>query len=472
MNRLWLQLALGFALVTLLSTLTVAIVANVAADTNFRGYLAQTQAVESGLIERLGEFYAAQGSWAGAEPLLAAPRGTGMGQGHGQGPMLMRSSFALADAAGLVVADPSGIAAGPQLSAAERATALPVVTDGRTVGYLLARSARGAALPAAAERFLATLNRTLWLTGLAAGVLALGLGLLVARGLAAPLARLAEAARRIAAGQLAERVPVSGPAEVQTAATAFNAMAAALEAGETQRRQMVADIAHELRTPLTVVQGNLRAMLDDVYPLSKDEVATVYEASVGLRRLVDDLRELSLAEAGRLELHVQPVAVAPALAREAALFAELAAAQGVTLEVDAASGLPDVLADPERLAQILHNLVGNALRYTPAGGRVTLRGSVEPPASIRFEVADTGAGIAPDELPHIFERFYRVDHSRGRQGGGSGLGLAIVQQLVTLQGGAIGVESAPGRGSRFWFTLPGRAAPATVTGAHRPASHS
>jgi two-component system OmpR family sensor kinase len=460
MNRLWLQLALGFALVTLVSTLTVALVANATANTSFRGYVAQTQLAESGLVGRLAEHYAVQGSWAGVEPLLAVTPAPGMGLGRGRGQGMMGGlSLALADAGERLVADPSGIAHGATLDAQERAASLPIVVEGRTVGYLLARTSRGAVLPAAAQHFLSSLNTALWAAGLLAGVMGAALGLLVARGLAAPLGRLATGARRVSAGRLAERVPVSGPAEVRTVAAAFNEMAASLEAGEEQRRHMVADIAHELRTPLTIIQGNLRAMLDDVYPLSKDEVATIYEASQGLRRLVDDLRELSLAEAGRLELRPQPVAVTPLLAREVALFADLAAAQGVTLSGEAQPGLPDALADPERLAQILHNLVGNALRHTPAGGCITLR--VEPVAAemgqapaLRFAVVDTGAGIPAGDLPHIFERFYRADRGRAREAGGSGLGLAITRQLVLLQGGTVGVESAPGQGSRFWFTLP------------------
>ncbi len=467
MNRLWLQLALGFALVTLVSTLTVALVANATAEATFRGYLAQSQLAESGLATRLAEHYAAQGSWEGVDSLLGTLPGAGMGMGagHGQGQRPgqggMMGGVVLADAQGRVLADPAGVADGAELSAGERASALPIVVEGGIVGYLLARTAQGAALPAAAQRFLSALNGVLWLTGLLATAMGVGLGVLIARRLAAPLAGLAAGARRIAAGQLGERVPVVGPAELRTVATAFNEMAAALEAGEAQRRQMVADIAHELRTPLTVIQGNLRAMLDDVYPLSKDEVATIYETSLGLRRLVDDLRELSLAEAGRLELRPQPVAVAPLLAREVALFADLAATQAVTLLAATPPDTPAALADPERLAQVLHNLVSNALRHTPTGGSVTLRvtsdgrtadGSGAP--ALCFEVADTGAGIAPADLPHVFERFYRADRGRAREQGGSGLGLAITRQLVRLQGGQIGVESAPGQGSRFWFTLP------------------
>lgn len=458
-NRLWIQLTLGFALVIVVTTLTVALLANARADTTFRGYLVQSQVTESGMLERLSAYYAAQGSWDGAESLLVLTRNSGMGMGYGMGNGLgmgamLRSSLVLADANGQVMADPAGIIGRPVLSAGDRASAMAILVQGRTVGYLLARATNGAALPVAAQRFLATLNDTLWMTGLLAGIVGLALGLLIARGLASPLAQLATGARQIAAGRLDERVPVVGPIEVQMAATAFNDMAAALETGESQRRHMVADIAHELRTPLTVIQGNLRAMLDDVYPLSKEEVATIYETSLGLRRLVDDLRELSLAEAGQLTLQPQPVAVAALLAREVALFADHATSQGVTLQIDASPHLPAVHADPERLAQVLHNLVSNALRHTPTGGSVTLRAHQDGP-NLRFTIEDTGNGIAPEDLPHVFERFYRADHrGRTRDSGGSGLGLAITSHLIRLQHGSIGVESTLGHGARFWFSLP------------------
>ncbi|NTV62974.1 MAG: HAMP domain-containing protein, partial [Oscillochloris sp.] len=287
MNRLATQLTLGFALVTLVTTLTVALLANARADATFLGYLAQSQVAESGVLDRLATHYTTAGTWAGAETLLVLPHGPGIGAGNGQGlgpGGILRSSLALADADGRVVADPAGIIGAPTLTTRERSSALPILAQGRTIGYVLARASSGAALPLAAQRFLNALNDTLWMSGALAGVVGLGLGLLIARGLAAPLARLAVGARQIATGRLDERIPVIGPSEVQTVAVAFNEMAVALEVGETQRRHMVADIAHELRTPLTVIQGNLRAMLDDVYPLSKAEVATIYETSLGLRR--------------------------------------------------------------------------------------------------------------------------------------------------------------------------------------------
>lgn len=459
MKRLWLQLTLGFALVILIATLTVSLVANAWAETIFRSYLAQSQAVESGIIQQLADYYALHGGWAGVEPLLEVAHTAGMGMGRGPGGMT-RSSMALADAAGRVIADPNGLVGAATLSSWERAEALPIMLDDAPVGYLLARSTRSAALPAAAQRFLDALNNTLWVAGGLAAIVGLALGLIIARGLAAPLQRLAAGARRIAAGQLAARVAVRGPVEVQTVATAFNEMAAALEAGEAQRRTMVADIAHELRTPLTVVQGNLQAILDDVYPLNKAEIATIYTATQGLHRLIDDLRELSLAEAGRLDLRMQPAPIGPLLARETALFADLAAARKITLRIEADPALPAVQIDPERIAQVLHNLVSNALRYTPAGGGITLRALVQTdataaaPPQMRCEVVDTGIGIAPEELPHLFERFYRVDRGRARDSGGSGLGLAIARQIVLLHDGSIGVTSAPGAGACFWFTLP------------------
>jgi two-component system OmpR family sensor kinase/two-component system sensor histidine kinase BaeS len=456
MKRLWLQLTLGFALVILVTIVTISLLAHGWAETTFRSYVAQNQVVESGLISRLAEHYAAQGSWAGAGALLEQAHTPGRGMGRGPGGMA-HTSLALADATGRVIADPDGIIGRATLSAPERATALPIALDEQTIGFVLAHSTRAAILPAAAQRFLDTLNNTLWVAGGMAGIVGLALGLIIARSLAAPLQRLAIGARQIAAGRRDVRVPSGGPVEVATVAGAFNEMAAALEAGEAQRRTMVADIAHELRTPLTVVQGNLQAILDDVYPLNKAEIATVYTATQGLRRLVDDLRELSLAEADRLELRRQVVAITPLLQHAASLFADLAAAQGVTLHVEADPALPPVYIDRDRIAQVFQNLIGNALRYTPASGAITLRAtatSAGPATQLHCEVIDTGAGIAAADLPHVFERFYRVERGRARDSGGSGLGLAIARQIVRLHGGTIGVTSAPDAGARFWFTLP------------------
>jgi len=254
-------------------------------------------------------------------------------------------------------------------------------------------------------------------------------------------------------------------------AQAFNQMTAALEEAERQRRNMVADIAHELRTPLSVLQGNLQAILDDVYPLNKEEIARLYDETRLLGRLVDDLRELALADAGQLRLNLQPLKVAPVVQATVESLSLAAENQGVALSAELPEDLPLVRADPDRLGQVLRNLVVNALQHTPAGGSVVVRAATIAGA-VEISVADTGEGIAPEDLPHVFERFWRADASRSwdkRWAGGTGLGLSVAQSLVEAQGGRIWAESALGRGSTFRFTLPlagdeaGQAPPAGTT---------
>ncbi len=298
------------------------------------------------------------------------------------------------------------------------------------------------------------MNRALLQAGVIAGVLGIVLGLLFARSIAAPLSQLATAAHRFALGDLDERVPVHGTEEMAEAAQAFNDMAASLKEAEILRRNLVADIAHELRTPLTVIQGNLQAILDDVYPLEKREIATVFDETLVLGRLVSDLRDLSQAEAGQLHLSVQPIEVQSVLDSVRNAFADLARQQGVHLNGTDAYGIPPVMADPDRLRQILNNLVSNALRHTPEDGTVAIMAEAQASGQIRFSVTDTGPGIPSEDLAQVFGRFWRAERSRSREHGGSGLGLAIARQLVEAQGGEIGVESEVGRGSVFWFTLP------------------
>jgi two-component system OmpR family sensor kinase/two-component system sensor histidine kinase BaeS len=345
----------------------------------------------------------------------------------------------------------------------EQTEAVPIEVQGQTVGYVLVSLPGPADLPGPAQLFLRQFNLSLWQAGLIAGGLGVLLGLGIARGLSAPLGRLATAARRISRGDFSQRVPVSGSDEVADLARAFNEMTAGLQQAETLRRSLVADIAHELRTPLTVMQGNLQAILDDVYPLEKAEIAAVYDETLILSRLVNDLRELAQAEAGHLSLNLQPVELAPLIERAAGLFEELARDKGIKLAVTLPGNLPPVQADPDRVRQVLHNLLSNALRHTPEGGAIGIivDGLTRPPVSglpslIRVTITDTGPGIPPADLPHVFNRFWRSDKARSREQGGSGLGLAIARQLVEAQGGHIGVESegVVGRGSRFWFTLP------------------
>jgi signal transduction histidine kinase len=249
-------------------------------------------------------------------------------------------------------------------------------------------------------------------------------------------------------------VQVRGSEEIMAVADAFNDMAARLEAAETLRRNLLADVAHELRTPVTVIQGNLRAILDDVYPLEKEEVARLYEQTRLLTRLIDDLRELAQAEASQLSLNVGPVDVAVLVKETAAAFNPIAHSQEVELTVELLGHLPTIQADGARLRQSLHNLVDNALRHTPANGRILLQVE-QVNDTVQIRVQDSGHGMKPEQLSHVFDRFYRADPSRSRESGGSGLGLAIVQAIAQAHGGDVtAVSSGPNQGSTFTLTLP------------------
>lgn len=458
MNRLWIRLALAFVAVTAVGAGTVALLVDWQAGNQFRQYLARQNALaQTGVLDELTTFYQQTGNWDGVATVFAdfvAPHGGGQGfGGAGRG----RPLFILADANGLIVYDERGERLGGELTGAERASALMVNVDGHAVGYLvLGASGQGASALASAEQaFLDQLRLTLIVAALVAGGLGILLGVAISWTLAAPLARLAQAARAFADRKWNQRVTVSAAAtrEVADVARAFNDMADSLQQAETLRRNLMADIAHELRTPLAVLQGNLRALLDGVYPLELSEIATLYDETRLLNRLIDDLRELSLAEAGQLRLNMQAVDAGALLQTAVTSFAAVAEAQSVSLAVEIDGRLPRANADPDRLAQVVRNLLSNALRHTPTGGAITVSVSQQP-GWIQIAVADTGEGIPPGDLPHVFDRFYRGDKSRARASGGAGLGLAIARAWVEAMGGQIGVESAPGRGSRFWFTAP------------------
>jgi len=453
LNKLWIRLALVFGLVTITVIIIAAALANYQVSAQFRRFVVHDQ-MNFALAPVLVDYYAGSGSWAGVETIFdGRPRPGGMG--HGRGPGFGVSRFVLADGQGRALYAEGEPPPPFQLSPQEIAEAIPLNWQGQVIGYLLPGGPGPAQLSGPAGAFLGQINRSLLQAGLLAGGFGLLMGLLVARGLSAPLSRLAEAARRISQGVLDQAVPVSGPAEVAEVARAFNEMSAHLQQAETLRHNLVADVAHELRTPLSVIQGNLQAILDDVYPLDKAEVAAIYDETLMLHRLINDLRELAQAEAGQLSLNIQLLDLSDLIQEMAARFEELGRAKGLTFEASCPADLPPVSADSDRVRQVLYNLLNNAWQHTPEGGQIRLE--VEPEArEVRVSVSDSGNGIAAEHLPHVFDRFWRADKSRAREQGGSGLGLAIARQLVEAQGGRIGVESAgvPGQGSRFWFTVP------------------
>ena len=293
--------------------------------------------------------------------------------------------------------------------------------------------------------------RTL-LTGLAVLVAATGVTVLAGRRLAHPIRTLTAAAQQLASGGRGTRVKVTGHDEVARLGHAFNAMASSIEENERQRKAMVSDIAHELRTPLANVRGYLEAAEDGVVPMDPELVTSLLEEAALLQRLIDDLQELALADAGMLRIHREETDAAELARQVTAAHRASASAAGSTLTVNApSSALIDV--DPARLRQALGNLVSNAVQYSGPGGQVQV--VVERTGrDVLLQVTDDGPGIAPEHLAHLFDRFYRTDTSRTRATGGSGLGLAITKHLVEAHDGTVAVASTLGAGSTFTIRLP------------------
>ena len=304
------------------------------------------------------------------------------------------------------------------------------------------------------EGFTSAMNTALAAAALAAVLTALAVSLFVTRRIVAPILAMTRASMRIADGRYGERVPVPSEDELGQLAEHFNRMAGTLRRVEEHRRDLIADVAHELRTPLASIGGYMEGMLDGVIPPEPETFHRVHRETERLQRLVGDLQELSRAEAGQVPLHLRRVDVRTLVEAAAVRLRPQFEDKGVELAIEVPAGLPPLLVDPDRIGQVLVNLAGNALQYTPAGGRVQVY-TRRDPGGVAIAVADTGIGIPGEHLPHVFDRFYRVDRSRARASGGSGIGLTIARHLVEAHGGSIRAESAgPGRGSTFTVTLP------------------
>ncbi len=272
------------------------------------------------------------------------------------------------------------------------------------------------------------------------------------RGVALPLRDLIDAAGQVEAGDLSVRLPERGPRELRALARAFNAMVERLKTTEAVRRDLLADVTHELRTPVAVIQGNLEAMLDGVYPADAEHITPVLEETRVMSRLIDDLRTLSLAESGALELHPEATDLGVLIGEVVASFRAQADQAGVLLRPEVPASLPLLEIDPVRIREVLANLTANALRHTPQGGLVSLTAAFEPRAERMVVcVIDNGSGITAEDMPYVFDRFFKSRGSVGR-----GLGLAIAKNLVQAHGGKIEAESSPGSGTTMRIYLPAR----------------
>ena len=306
----------------------------------------------------------------------------------------------------------------------------------------------------AEQTFLEDSQRSLGIAAFVAIAIAVALGFIISNLITGPMQQLASSARKIALGDLTQRVRHRSDDEVGDVSHAFNSMAEQLEKKEKSRKQLLADVAHELRNPLSIVQGNLEAWLDGVITPTPEQIASVYDETVLLNRLITDLRELSLAEAGQLKLHLEQADIGGLINAEITVFQARCQEKQVSLNANLADNLPQLNIDRDRIRQTLHNLLGNALRYTPAGGYITVQANAAGDSRVLVSVTDSGSGIDPADLPYVFDHFYKADKSRQRIHGGAGIGLALVKKYVELHGGTVRVESEAGKGSKFSFTVP------------------
>lgn len=415
--------------------------------------LQERQVAGQELARILGQYWEARGSWAGVDQLFRTRVEVFLyRRGQAVSVTGTMGQYLLLDKDGYVVAcaEPAWLGRSTTtdslLQDRAKRYGIPVMGAGQRVGTLVPIDP--GALTPLEEDFLASVQRAALIWGGVALGLAVLLGTLLASQLSSPLRRLIHATQRIAQGDLSHRVKVRSRDEVGRLAEAFNSMAGSLEHSEAARKQLLADVAHELRTPLSVIQGNLEALLDGAFPLTPESLAPVYEEALHLGELVEDLRSLTLAEAGRLPLAKEPVDMGELVRGVGEAVRPVASDGGVNLEVEAEPELW-VEADPRRIRQVLGNLLSNALRYAPQGSTITLSAHRQGP-EVWVTVRDQGPGIPEEDLAQIFERFYKVDKSRAE--GGTGLGLAIAREFIEAHGGRIWAKNEGG--AVFTFALP------------------
>jgi signal transduction histidine kinase len=440
-----LKFFLSIVSVILITVLAMVLILRQGTATQVRAFMTnEGMLTSSELALDLEAWYAQYNTWEGADSLLPVSGHMGM----------MDGQVMLADADGVIVYGTRGNA--PTSLNAEQISSSEALhsPSGEIVGYLFTPSGSGGhgySGNASSEAGLTTrLDEAALQASLIAAAIGLVLALLLASGLSRPLQKLSKAATQIAQGNLSVRVPAKGRDEVAHLSGTFNQMADSLARLEDQRKAMTADIAHELRTPLAVQRAHLEAIQDGVEKATPETLQTLLEQNQQLTRLVNDLRTLALAEAGELRLEKQPLDPAEVLRTCRDQFEPLAAAKDIHLTVETPPAPCQTLqADPNRLNQVLTNLVTNALQHTPAGGLVTLSLNCTPAGVVEFIIADSGAGISPEVLPHIFERFHKAGSPLSQEQGSTGLGLAIARQLTLAHGGQLTAANRPEGGAQF-----------------------
>jgi two-component system sensor histidine kinase BaeS len=446
------KLTLAFLLVGLTGAVLVAVIVRQRTRLAFDQFILDRE--QQTLVENLVQHYQTYGSWNNVADAFAQRADAPLTPGNERPGDFRRPwmRFTLVDPNLIIVFDGRMQRIGQAVSRGDLKRSLELTLNGKTIGWLLPPTARDLGPTGPEADFLRNVNSAVVASALVAVLLALTLGGVLAFGLTRSLRELTEATVEIAGGKLGMQVQVRSKDELGELAASFNQMSRDLASATQARRQMTADIAHDLRSPLSVIAGYAEALNDGKLPGTPETYTILHQETRHLSRLVEDLRTLSLADAGELTLTRLPTQ-AVRLLEQARLRQAVAAEQaGITLRVEASPPEASIFVDPERMAQVLDNLILNAFRYTPEGGEVILS-AVPVHEGVQINVSDTGSGIAAEDLPQIFNRFYRGDKSR-QQNGESGLGLAIARSIVEAHDGTITVESQLGKGTSFTVTLP------------------
>lgn len=477
-NSLLFKLLGAFLLVIALGSIVISLLVSRATGRAFNIYATRNGLLWSQrLAPALADYYSLNDSWQGVDALLKSAlvvdhmstvsegmMGQGRGSGAGQQNFVMNmveQRSILADAQGWVISDSLDELVGKQLPLIELKKGTPIYVNQTLVGTIIITPVDQLNADSPSGVFLRSVNRAIIGSAILAGLIAVILGASLFSQITSPLRQLNKAATAIAKGDLEQRVNIQSKDELGELGQTFNQMAANLSRIEAQRQSLMADVAHELRTPLTAIQGTLEGMQDGILPRDEEQLSVLLAQTTLLNRLIEDLRLLSLAETGHLKMEfgeIDPQTIKQQLSEQ---IKPLVEQKGISLEVVVPSGLPKIFGDPDRIFQVLSNLISNAARFTPQGGVIRVEVTAPVGSSLlEFSVSDTGSGIAAEDLPFVFDRFYRADKSRARASGGSGLGLAIVKQLVEAHGGQVRVESPihydennKGFGTRFTFTL-------------------
>lgn len=460
MRSITVKLTMAFLLIGLTGAVLVAVILQLRTRSAFTQFVVNRD--QQSFTDTLVGYYTANGNWNGINDYLQSlfnsnsQAGFTVSNQNGEWHSSFRgwpAPFTLVATNGTVLIGDGQNRVGTEIPASDLGKAVPLISNGKTIGWLLQPGpVRIRAVGAPENLFLQSVNQATLVAGGVAVLLALLLGGLLAFTQTRSLRELTEATEEIARGKYGRQVKIRSKDELGDLATSFNKMSLDLVKAIESRKQMTADIAHDLRTPLSVISGYSEALADGKLPGTPDIYNVMYQESQHLSRLIEDLRVLSLADAGELPLSLLEVQPATFLERAAIRHGVSAEQTGVTIRAASDGEVPAVRMDPERMAQVLDNLICNALRYTPRGGSILLKAQAVD-GQVQMQVQDTGSGIAPEDLPYVFDRFYRGDPAR-QQSGESGLGLAIGKSIVEAHGGKLTVASQPGSGATFTISLP------------------